>query len=430
MRSNSGLCLTNKRMLRGGALPDVTGPAGSALWLWLNGIFTSGKSELIYSVRVVGGAPDIDPAGDELRKTSYSYENLYRAWRILKTCSTQYVDAAGTRYDSTLQLLVDNYVIDAYAHWNIDKLNRSAWLLSQVKIKDTNASGGADVISRPLCRPPPEGTPLALFDEYTASDKLLEKDAAQQKTIADLTIKLTAYEQELERLGAQVASHPAIMESHANERVTASLQSFQAQYAALQMQLAHVSKVKDENIKSFEATMAAERQSNEVALKGCQTRIADLQTTHADKLREIQTTVRAQLRKADEESQRTISDLQKASSIDRDRTQAALRAEFDRTLARHAEDLSTCNKRVTALTMQGKQDVATIQRECDGEVERAKQGLATCNQKLHQYTELFEREKANLVKMNTDERDESVRRMQDIVTRFDDMGNRSSCSIM
>ena len=183
-------------------------------------------------------------------------------------------------------------------------------------------------------------------------------------------------------------------------------------------------------MKSFEAAMEAERQSNEAAIKGYQARIADLQTTHADKLREIQTAVRAQVRKADEENQRTIDDLQKAASMDRDRTQAALRKEFDRTLARHAEDLSNCNKRVTALTLQGKQDVANVQRECEGEVERAKQELATCNQRLFQYTELFEREKAKLVKMNADEREESVRQIQTIVTRFDDMGDRSSCSIM
>jgi hypothetical protein len=419
-------------MLRGGALPEVNGPAGSILWLWLDGLFTSSKTELLYTVKVLGGAPDIDPAGDELRKTTYSYENLYKAWRILKTCSMQYQDASGTRFDSTLELLADNYVIDAYAYWNIDKLNRSAWLARQTGIKATNIASGVDLISRPLCRPPPEGTPLALFDEYKASDDLIAREAMQANTISQLTARLNASEAELERLRAEVAAHPEIMERNTNEKVTSSMQTFQAQYAALQMQLAYVTKVKDENLKLFETSMATERQSNEAALKGYQARIADLQVVHADKIREIQNGLRAQVRKADEDNERTIKDLQKAASIEKERLRRELKAEFDRTLSRHAEDITSCNARVAQLTMQGKQDMAALQRDSESAVERAKEEVATCRQMLQKFTESFEKEKSALMKIHAESRDSSTRQLQDIVTRFDDMGDdrSSTCLIM
>lgn len=420
----------DKRMLRGGALPEVNGPAGSLLWLWLDGLFTGPKTELLYTVKVLGGAPDIDPAGDELRKTTYSYENLYKAWRILKTCSMQYQDPSGTRFDSTLELLADNYVIDAYAYWNIDKLNRPAWLAKQTGIKATNIASGTDLISRPLCRPPPEGVPLSLFDEYKASDDLVAREAMQANTILELTARLNANEAQLERLKAEVAAHPEMMERNTNEKLTASMQTFQAQYAAVQMQLAYVTKVRDENLKMFEATLAKERQTNEAAIKGYDKRISELQVVHADKIREIQNGLRAQVRKADEDNERTITDLQKAASIDKDRLRRELKSEFDRTLSRHAEDVASCNARVAQLTMQGKQDMAAIQKEAESTVERAKEELATCKQTLQKYTELFEKEKSVLMKMNEETRDASVRQLQDIVTRFDDMGDRSTCSIM
>ena len=420
-------------MLRGGALPEVNGPAGSLLWLWLNNLFTSEKNELVYSVTVLGGAPDIDPAGDELRKSAYSYENLYRAWRVLKTCSAEYVDPSGTRFDSTLQLLVDNYVIDAYAFWNIDKMNRTAWLTKQASIKATNVASGTDVMSRPLCRPPPVGTPLSLFDEYTANDDLLKKTAAQAKTISEMTLRMAAMDAQLEKLNAVVIGHPAVMEKHTNEQITASMQTFQAQYVALQMQLAHVIKVRDETMKTCEATLTTERQNNAAAIKAYEVRVTDLQVTHTDRLREIQTGLRAQIRKADEDNERTIKDLQQAASVDKERLRRELKAEFERTLSRHAQDVAHCSAELSKATLHNKADVAKLKKETEGILEHANEELLTCKQTLHRYTDLFEKEKSVLMKVNDESRDaaraDSIRQMQDIMTRFDDKADRS-CAIM
>ena len=409
-------------MLRGGALPDVNGPAGSILWLWLDNLFSNGKNELVYSVKVLGGAPDIDPAGDELRKTTYSYENLYRAWRALKSCSTPYVDPSGTRFDSTIELLIDNYVIDAYAYWTIDKMNRPAWLIKQSGIKATNTSSGADFMSRPLCRPPPEGMPLALFDEYRANDDLLGKTAAQTKTISEMTAKMAAMDAQLERLGALVASHPGAMEQHANDKVVASMQTFQAQYVALQLQLAHVVKARDENAKTFEATLAAERQNNASAIKAYEMRITDLQVTHTDRLREIQTGLRAQIRKADEDNERTIRELQQAASVDKERMRREIKGEFDRTLARHAQDVALCAAELKETTARTKKQIAELKKESDGTVERAKEEVLACKQKIRALLTVAEgsRDAAHGA---------TIREMQEVVSRFDDKADRS-CIIM
>lgn len=427
-------------MLQGGALPEVNGPSGSVLWLWLNDLFSGGTRELIYSVRVLGGAPDIDPAGDELRKTTYSYENLYKAWRVLKSCSTHYVDPSGTRVDSTLELLVDNYVIDAYAYWTIDKLSRPAWLAKQTGIKASNAAGGLDVMSRPLCRPPPEGVPLSLFDEYKASDDLLAQDAAQQQMVTDLTRKLVATEEQLERCAAQVAEYPAAMARHADEKITASLQTFQAQHVALQVQLAHITSVRDKDMRACQATIATEHEANAATVLGYEARIKDMQAVHADLIREMQAGVRARVRTLDETHERRVREVQEAASIDRERLRRELKLEFDRTLTRHAADVAACQTQVRTLTAQNRTDAAARTRESEGALEHAREEGATtrralehsrgevveCRRTLQAYTERVEGQRAELMRMNSDT---SIRRLQDTVSRLDDKADRS-CSIM
>jgi hypothetical protein len=66
-------------------------------------------------------------------------------------------------------------------------------------------------------------------------------------------------------------------------------------------------------------------------------------------------------------------------------------------------------------------------------LEQAKEEAVTCKQSLKKYKELFEKEKAILMKINDESREATraatIKQMQEVVARFDDAADRS-CRIM
>lgn len=172
---------------------------------WLNSLFPSDISNpgmvsenpgaLVYT-----GA-STTTGDDEIRNMLYSFANIREAFLLRRLCKTE------SRTESIVHALVDNFLLNAYAHWNLSPEKRMEFIRTQASTFQSNAVISEKIGSLPFCSLPDQkdneiflsnrlkAEIARLMQELASRDATIQSQndllvtAAEQKSILEGTIR-------------------------------------------------------------------------------------------------------------------------------------------------------------------------------------------------------------------------------------------------
>ena len=253
--------------------------------------------------------------------SKYTYEQIRRAYILSKQCIVRRELGAAAFEDSRLKALADNYLMDAYVHWNFSAydigriMNNRA--LEPNATRDANLRRAQDA-GEPLCQALPGGqTEIEQNIELKAQLQDTESsNLGAQERIASLEAQLQAQAQEILRLQAVLES----AEAQAAQAVAAVRAEGEARLQSLEVQI---------GAQVAESTLALQESNRalDAELEAMRAQLADAQRAHGAQLQQLQATFERVQRERDHEAERTVAMLKKTfeETLSRERAEGVRR---------------------------------------------------------------------------------------------------------
>lgn len=189
--------------LQAGYIPQNVVTEGFSAWLnslfpsdILNpGMLAENPEALVYT------GSSTTQADDDIRNFLYNFGNIREAFLLRKICITE------GRSESVIHALVDNFLLNAYAHWNLPPERRTEFIRAQASTFQSNSAIAEKIGSIPFCSLPDvkdteiffvnrlKADVTKLNEEIHARDATIQSQnelllsAAEQKNLLDGTIR-------------------------------------------------------------------------------------------------------------------------------------------------------------------------------------------------------------------------------------------------